>query len=231
MLTSPSPRDSGDFGYSVAMIPDINGDGREDIIVGAPKERSDRAGRAYVFSGATGQVLRQLDSPSPQADGRFGYAVAAVPDANGDGIPDIVVGAPREFSRQGRVYLFSGATGALLRGVQSPGLENNGRFGEAVAGLTDFNGDGRGDFIVGAPHEDPANSPEDAGRAYIYSGATGQFLNKVLPPRPALNEYFGAAVAGMFDNNGTGRPEVVVGAPGEDRPPYGPAGIAYLFKY
>jgi len=231
MLASPGPRDSGYFGYSLAAIPDINGDGHEDLIVGAPKERPDKAGRVYVYSGRTGQILRQMISPAPKDDGRFGYAVAAVPDANGDGVADIVIGAPREYSRQGRVYLYSGATGTLLRVVQSPGLEDNGRFGEAVAGLPDFNGDGYGDFIVGAPHEDPAGSPEDAGRAYIYSGRTGQLLNKIIPPRPASSEYFGYSVAGMADINGNGRPEVVVGAPGEDRPPYGPAGIAYLFKY
>lgn len=230
-IVSQTPSSSGYFGYSLAVISDLNGDGKNDLVIGARKERADKGGQVHIVSPATGQRLRTLASPNSQNDGRFGYAVAAVPDVNGDGLPDVVVGAPREFNRTGRAYLFSGATGALLRQVQSPGMEVDNRFGEAVAGLPDFNGDGRGDFVVGAPHEDPGLAHDDNGRAYIYSGASGQLVTKLIPPMTSPAEYFGFSLAAMPDINGTGRPEIVVGAPGDDSPGYNHAGMAYIFRY
>jgi uncharacterized protein (DUF2141 family) len=222
---------SGDFGHSLATINDLNGDGKQEIIVGSPRARADRGGEAYVYSPVTGAKLRTMWSVNSQDDGRFGYAVSAVPDANGDGVPDVIVGAPREFGRSGRAYLFSGATGAIILQVRSPGVETDGRFGEAVTGLPDFNGDGRGDFVIGAAHEDPGFSQSDNGRAYIYSGATGQFLHKLIPPVNRAEEYFGAALAALPDVNGTGKPEIVVGAPGDDSPTYGHSGATFIYRY
>ena len=232
-IIAPTQHHAGDFGHSLAAIADLNGDGRDELIIGDHRAgpTNARGGLVHIYTPATGQRIRTLMSPQNQDDGRFGEAVAAVPDANGDGRPDIAVGAPREFSRTGRAYLFSGASGVVLAQVQSPGIETEGRFGEAIAGLADFNGDGRGDFVVGAPHEDPGNSSSDNGRAYIYSGAGGQFLLKLLPPNNRANEYFGYALAGLPDMNGTGRPEIIVGAPGEDNSSYGHAGAAYIYRY
>lgn len=232
-ILPPVSQHSGDFGYALATIPDLNGDGRDELIIGDPRAGQDpnRGGQVYIYSPVNGARLRTLISPNNQNDGRFGYAVSSVPDANSDGKPDIAVGAPREFGRTGRAYLFSGATGALLARVQSPGMEAEGRFGEAIAGIPDFNGDGRGDFIVGAPHEDPGLSPSDNGRAYVYSGAGGGLLLKLTPPRSMPDEYFGYSVGVLPDVNGSGKPELVIGAPGEDHPNYGHAGAAYLYQY
>lgn len=232
-ILPPVSQHSGDFGHAVASIADLSGDGRDELVIGDHRAGTDqvRGGRVYIYSPADGQLIRTLRSPNDQDDGRFGEALAVVPDTNGDGKPDIVVGAPREFGRSGRAYLFSGATGVLLARVQSPGLEADARFGEAVAGLPDLNGDGRGEFIVGAPHEDPGNASSDNGRAYVFSGDRGRFVLKLLPPVGRAEEYFGFSVAGLPDTNGNGRPEIVIGAPGEDSPAYGPAGAAYLFRY
>jgi hypothetical protein len=230
-LHSGGEQHDGHFGEAVAVIGDLDGDGFQDILIGSPKERPDRAGRVYIYSGRTGRIIRKLLPPVAVEDMRFGEAVAAVPDTNGDGIPDIIVGAPRIFERTGRAYLFSGANGQLLRVFQSPANQIGGRFGASVAGVPDVTGDGRGDIIIGAYHENPGFSPDKVGRAYIYDGATGRLFSKLLPPRALEEEHFGHSVAGMPDTNGNGRGEVLVGAPGDDSPHYGRAGTAFHFRY
>lgn len=101
--------------------------------------------------------------------------------------------------------------------------------GAWVAALPDVNGDGQGDFIVGAFHENPGHSASDNGRAYIYSGAGGRLVLRLLPPSRRADEYFGHLPAGVPRPDG--RPDIVVGAPGEDHPGYGHAGAAYRYRY
>lgn len=228
-LRSAAEEADGFFGTSVAGIADLNGDGRGEIVVGAPREDPGAAppdaGRVYVYSGATGVRLRTLISPAQSQLEQFGYSVAAVPDVNGDGRPDIAVGAPQVESDDmwivpgfgndegpGRVHLFSGATGAFLRVLVCPSGEDKAGFGRSVSGVPDVNGDGRGDLVVGAPFDDPGSSPNDAGRAYLFSGATGQLLRKFLPPSNLEGTLFGWSVTGMPDVNGDGRGDVVVGS-------------------
>ncbi len=263
-LVSPNEASGGDFGTSTAGVPDTNGDGVDDLLVGAlfegPGSSLNNIGRAYLFSGATGTLLLTLESPNSQEDGRFGTAVAGVSDVNGDGFGDLLVGAPGEnrayllsgasglpiynlipaasadafgFSVAGvpdadgddvedllvgtvneRVYLYSGATGTLLLSVASPSGEPLGAFGGFVAGVPDTDGDGRGDFLVGAPGEDPGSSPFDAGRAYLFSGATGTILSTLSSPNEESGGRFGDAVAGVPDTDGDGRGDLLIGAGG-----------------
>ncbi len=170
----------------------------------------------FLYSGATGQFLRTLVTPTPAPGGRCGDAVAGLPDVNGDGRGDVVVGASAESSAgtlgSGQVHVFSGATGVRLRTLVSPGREAGGGFGEAVSAVPDVNQDGRADIVVGAPREDPGSSPIDNGRAYVYSGATGSLLLKLLPPSSESEDDFGDAVAGLPDLNGDGRGEIAIGA-------------------
>jgi hypothetical protein len=105
-----------------------------------------------AFSRAQAPPLT-LNSPNPENIGEFGGSVSGVPDADGDGCSDLLVGAGEEgggAEDAGRAYLYSGATGALLRTLQSPNVEINGQFGVSVSGVPDANGDGRGDLLVGA---------------------------------------------------------------------------------
>ncbi|MEL6612554.1 MAG: integrin alpha, partial [Bacteroidota bacterium] len=157
-LVSPNP-DNG-FGSRVASIGDVNADGTPDVLVGAAAEdigALGSAGRAYVFSGATNTLLQTLVSPNPVSPGFFGTSIAALGDVNGDSVADILIGASGEtVSGQvgaGRAYVFSGATGALLRTLMSPNLASNGGFGTQVSAPGDLDGDGTDDIVVGAPRE------------------------------------------------------------------------------
>jgi len=230
-LVSPNLQGGGEFGYSVSGVPDVNGDGRGDVVIGALVEFT--RGRAYIFDGSTGLVLHTLVSPNAQLYGDFGYSVSGVPDVNGDGRGDVVIGARRELysgspSQAGRAYIFDGSTGAFLRPVSSPDAESSGRFGLSVSGLSDVNGDGLGDVVVGTL-EDPGNI-FNAGSAYVFDGATGALHRKLVSPDGQDSGHFGHSVSGISDIDGDGLGEVVVGAPYEDLGPgLTEAGRAYIF--
>jgi len=234
-IASPNPDTSGRFGRSVSGVPDVNGDGRGDVVVGAfqenPGASPSNSGRAYVFSGADGSLLRTLASPNEVANGNFGRAVAGVPDVNGDLFGDVIVGSDEAGgpSGSGRVYVFSGLTGGLIHTIVSPNAEGNGRFGRAVAGSPDITGDNRGEIIVGAFNEDPGTSPSNAGRAYIFSGASAGLLQTLASPNEESGGNFGTSVSGIPDVNGDAAPDVVVGAPVEDGGATD-SGRAYIFS-
>lgn len=239
-LVSPNEQEDGFFGVSVSGIPDVNGDGRGDVVVGAdyedPMPGPSRAGRAYIFDGFTGNSLWTLVSPNGDAEGEFGYSVSGIPDVDGDGRGDVIVGAYQENpgaspTNCGRAYIFSGATGAWLRTLASPTQQADGRFGFSVSGVSDLDGDGRGDVIVGACCEVPPGLAFRAGKAYIFSGATGALLQTLLTPNPDSGAQFGYSVSGIPDTDGDDRGDVVVGALREN-PASSPidSGRAYIFS-
>ncbi len=230
-LESPNFVQGGFFSSALAGVPDVDGDGRGDLLVSAPSENrgAENAGAAYLFSGATGLLLRALESPNPELGGEFGSAVSGVADVNGDGRVDLVVGAFREdggATDAGRVYVFNGTTGALLQTLVSPNPELDGQFGNAIAGVADANGDGRGDVFVGAQGE--GGGAESAGRAHLYSGSTGQLIRTLISPNPELGGAFGVSVSGVPDVDGDEQNDLLVGAFREDGLAMD-AGRAYLF--
>lgn len=173
ILTAPDPQAGAEFGYSVAMA-DIDGDGEAEVIIGARLEDVDGnvdQGRVYVFSGGTGELLYTLDTPNPEPGAWFGAAVA-MGDMDGDGSADIAVAARLEDvgdnETQGRVYVFSGATGELILTVDSPNPQaENGEFGFGLA-MGDVDGDGRAEVVVGAPSEDVGDVTAQ-GRVYVFA--------------------------------------------------------------
>ena len=233
-LRSPNEEFGSHFGSAVAGVPDIDGDEQGDVLVGAEGEDI-FTGRAYVFSGASGLLLHTLESPFPDLFARFGVSVAGVPDTDGDGRGDLLVGAPSfnfdVLRGAGQAYLFSGASGALLRMFASPTEEDFSYFGSSVSGVADVDGDGRGDLLIGAVGEDPGDSPSEAGRAYLFSGASGALLYALRSPNEEEESYFGSSVAGVPDTDGDGRGDLLVGATGEE-PSGSPesAGRVYLFS-
>jgi hypothetical protein len=191
----------------------------------------EQVGHVYVFSGATSDTLYTLSSLEPRTQGHFGYQVGALGDADGDGMPDLAVGAPGE-GTSGRVYVFSGATSDTLYTLVHPTGSTQAAFGFAVVGAGDVDGDGRGDVIVGVEADGPPNAPTDlSGRAYVFSGADGVLGATLLSPNAESGGHFGNAVAALGDVDGDGRADVIVGAVLEeqDLSPEG-AGRVYLFS-
>ncbi|AKU99235.1 hypothetical protein AKJ09_05899 [Labilithrix luteola] len=223
-------------GYAVAPAGDVDGDGYADILVGDPSANQGY-GLAFVFYGSETGLKDNPTTLNPKTtDVRFGCSVAAG-DINGDGLPDLVVGAER--TSTGRVYIYRGQAGGTFEGpviLKGPGPTNiNYSFGHAVANAGDVNGDGYSDLIVGAPQDgDPSGGGGGSGRAYLYSGGAGGIAADATPvaligetgpvpgdPRIA----FGKAVAGLGDVDGDGYDDIGVGAPNY----YGELGRAYVF--
>ena len=180
-LISPQPMSDpdfagGPFGRGVAGVPDVDGDGVEDLLVLAREPDGTFYMRVYVFSGATGALLTAVNTTLPfyAANG----PISGVPDTDGDGAGDVLFGVPSADPRvfgggldqAGEVYLYSGSTGALLRRIVSPTPEQDANFGFSVTGVSDVNGDGRGDLLVGARHGGYGDTVTP-GRAYLLSGS------------------------------------------------------------
>lgn len=234
VLSSPVPQAVGRFGVGVAGVPDLTGDGLGDVLVGALLEDTPAsdAGRAYVFDGATGQLLHELQSPQPAANGLFGYAVRGLGDVTGDGLGDLVVGARGEPAAiaEGRVYVFDGATGQLVRTLVSPAPQASGFFGNSLGIVPDMDGDGMPEIAVGANEENAVGSPAGAGRVHVFSGATAGLLMSLQAPDERAGAWFGTSVDGVANVDGSGRGGVVVGAMfgGSQEPP---EGRAYVFSH
>jgi hypothetical protein len=234
-LDKPNPPQAEAYFGSSLAVGDINDDGNADIAVGAFYEDvggNNNQGRAYVFSGADGSLLRTLNTPNPQAGANFGYSLAAG-DVNGDGKGDVAVGAPYEdvdpIADQGRAYVFSGDTGLLLftLDLPTPNAQAGADFGYSVA-VGDVNGDDKADIAVGAPYED-VDPIANQGRAYVFSGATGLLLFTLDTPNPQAEAYFGLPLA-MGDVNGDGKADIAVGASYADVGGNMNQGRAYVFS-
>lgn len=205
-LTGETPNDT--FGWVAERLGDLDGDGAPDFIVGAPTSAAGgpNAGRAYVYSGRTGVLLHAVTG---QPNERFGYAVAGVGDADGDGVPDYAVGGPGNLGLQtplpGRVTLYSGGTHQVLRSWSG---DADSFFGADVNGAGDVDGDGLADVLVGAPRT--SRTGRLAGRVQLLSGGTGSTI--WTRDGLAAGDLLGTAVGGLGDLDGDGKPEQGAGA-------------------
>ena len=182
------------LGAGVAPAGDLDGDGRADFAINAYAE-----GRTRIHSGATGLVLQTF----PAGATIFGpWAVDGGFDVDGDAAPDLLVGYPAG-APAGRVRLFSGATGALLRDWLNPGAITA-AFGEAAVFLGDVDLDGVADVAVGARGEN-----NYVGIVRVYSSATGAQLWSATG---TTNSNFGVSLARLGDVDRDGFADLGVGA-------------------
>ncbi len=202
----------GQLGFSVAGAGDVDDDGHDDVIVGAPLDigGGDFAGTAFVFSGLDGTVLHAF-SGTAFAQG-MGASVDGGGDVDGDGVPDVAVGAygwdagASTITDEGAAFVFSGDDGSLLH--QFAGDDVDDMLGWSVALPGDLDNDGRCDVVAGAPGDDDGGS--DAGAIRAWSGASGVELYTLHGAE--ANDHFGHFVRGAGDTDGDCIDDVIVGS-------------------
>lgn len=219
--------DLAEYGASVATAGDLNRDGYDEVIIGAPGFST--GGVCFLYYGGPVHLSTGRDwiSGSFTASSRFGTCVASAGDVNGDGAMDLIVGAP-EYSHpetgEGAVYLYYGAPGDWI----AEGNKDYASFGSSVSSAGDINGDGYIDVIVGAPLYD--NGQYSEGRAFLYQGSkTGLHQDPDWTAESNLeNMYFADAVASAGDVNKDGFADILIaaynGTHGENQ-----EGVVYLW--
>ncbi len=195
---------ASEFGTAMASLPDVNGDGRRDLLVGAP-EFGSSAGGFRVLALPSGTVLASW-LPSASAED-VGAAVSALGDIDNDGDQEFIIAAPAANTLRGRVEIWS-MNGGIIR--THTGVNTGDRFGASVHGGHDVSGDGVPDYAIGAPTSDFNGS--SAGRVYVYSGATGNLL--FSRDGDAAGDNLGHSVAIVPSTTSrSGTAHTVVGAP------------------
>lgn len=227
-------------GTSVSSAGDVNGDGYDDILIGAyyNKEGGTGAGQTYLVLGKPSGWA--VDTPLNHADASFigesqydysGYSVSTAGDVNGDGFDDILIGAygnDENGDLSGQTYLIFGKAAGwamdmpLSQANASFIGENSSDFsGYSVSSAGDVNGDGFDDILIGAYGNSAAGS--SAGKTYLIRGrAAGWAMNIPLNQADASfageaqYDYSGYSVSSAGDVNGDGLDDILIGAYGND---------------
>jgi hypothetical protein len=239
-------------GYSVSNAGDINGDGIDDLIIGAPDAGTNFAGSSYiVFGNSTfnGTIdLSSLDGSNGFAIdgidrvGNLGYSISSAGNLNGDDFDDIIIGAPDAGTNfAGKSYIVFGnstgfnATFALSsldgsNGFIVDGIDELNNLGRSASNVGDINGDGVEDLIISAP-----NAPDD-GEVYVIFGNDSTEFNASfdLTSLDGTNGFkiegidgvnnLGSSVSNAGDINGDDIDDLVIGASNA----YNKAGGSYI---
>ncbi len=213
-------------GICVAVAGDVNGDGQADIIIGAAGAGA--TGRAYLIYGQAGAARGPIDLShlsasdgfiiiGAQIGGQLGMSVSSAGDVNGDGLADVIIGAPNGTSAGssgvGKAYVIFGQQGStrgtidLQNVLAAEGLIISAALGfddagAALAGAGDFNGDGLSDVMIGAPLSDTGAT--DAGAVWVVYGTR---------PSTAVHLTGTAAAQSMF---GSAQNDTLFGHDGND---------------
>ncbi len=190
------------LGEAVTSAGDVNGDGFDDLLVGAPyaDQNGTDSGASYVVFGsssfnATVAVSTLNGTNGFRLDGvtggdQLGSSVSSAGDLDGDGIDDFAIGAPfaapNSVNGAGSAYVVFGSTAAFPASLDLSALNGSNGFrldgdgghaGDSLAAAGDFNADGFDDLLLGAPRAD--NSGTDSGSAYVVFGGSSSFASTI----------------------------------------------------
>ena len=262
-------RASDFIGRSVSSAGDVNGDGLADLLVGADQESS-LEGRTYLLYGRSNGYPALIMLTNTWLDGTngiiiaganpsqaSGFSVSSAGDVNGDGLADLLVGAPLNDSEglqdAGKTYLVYGRSNGLpasivltsewlngTNGIVLAGARTFDESGYSVSSAGDVNGDGLADLLIGAYKADPSGRFQ-AGETYLVYGRssglpslitlTNTWLdgtNGVLLAGTKTEDYCGYSVKSAGDVNGDGLADLLVGAHQADPSGRREAGETYL---
>ncbi len=241
-LNTPAWSSTGDtaasafYGAAITGAGDVNNDGFDDLIVGAPAEDppGSSPGKAFVYHGsATGLsgFPAWTAGGEDQAGAGFGFALAGAGDVNNDGFDDVVVGAnlhDTAAQNAGRAYAYLGSATGLSNTAswaESGATQTNAGFGWSVTMAGDVNADGYDEVLIGSP------GWGGTGRVYLFNGQASGPATVYGWHYSGTNRsgaQYGWVVAGAGDVNADGYADLLVGAPGDDTVLSG-AGRAFLY--
>lgn len=234
-------------GWSLAIVPSVNGDAFDDVVIGAPDndQAGQGAGKVYVVFGKASGWAQDVSLATSDASflgegpgHKAGLSVASAGDVNGDGLGDFVVGAP--LAPRGRTYLVLGTTtgwansvsladadGSFLGELDVTGMS---QAGFCVSGVHDLNGDNRDEILIGAPKYTPDWDAMLVGKAYLILGRSSGWVqgdtlshaDKSFLGASQGDEY-GRTLGGVGDVDGDGRGDFLISATGG-------TGSVYLFR-
>ena len=237
----PTPlRNADHFGSALASLGDLDGDGSVELVVGAPEDDDGgmSTGALWILSlGPDGGVLggHKISQWSggfagPLASGgRFGCALSRLSDLDGDGVPELAVGAssdPEGGAGRGALWVLyldelggvkSGAKLASGPGGALEGLLHDGdRFGASLACLGDLDHDGTSELAVGADNDDDGGTKRGAVWILSLASDAGVTARRKISALDGLdlrdNDFFGGSVAALGDVDGDRTPDLAVGA-------------------
>jgi len=239
----PSLEDTDRFGNSIANIGDLDGDGVNDLAVGAylNDETSSNSGAVHImFMNTDGSVDSTVEINDSTTNGptigngyQFGSSIANIGDLDGDGVNDLAVGThldPAGGSKRGTVnIMFMNTDGSVKSTVEiddtttnGPTLSDNDRFGTSIANIGDLNDDGVDDLAVGAYYDDEGGTNRGAIHI-IFMNTDGSVdstaeINDSTTNGPSLddNDQWGISVTNIGDLNDDGVDDLAVGADGAE---------------